>query len=593
MASEASPSAQANRSLLFSQSPPRFSTLQQVRRKVSTGGEGNCCADSYSGFTLDALTAPLQVKTKSVASTPSSLLTQPAATPATKCGEGNDAYCEVGHFFGGPPEKENNQFRHNELVAGSFKSPPQQQSADAGADYGSFISFAGASMSSPVPTLGSPVAAMQFKQLSPSSRPPRSGFAPLLSPARRLQQLRGESSLAASEDDEYATFESFASTFAGESEELARRNGLTMSFAKGALGSSAASTASLASASSFGTDDTYGSFASLSVTKPSLGSATSGGSGEDTYGSAADYGDFASLVGSQDDGGFELGPPPPPPTPLRFAVSTSFGEEAGRKSSGSSSRSFAQRAQVRQPPANSDVYGSFAALASSSPTSSPDISSDSEPMYGNFQSSSAAAGAPFPFVTKTKEVSVLAQAGRSTSFEQAQVQLHQPYQQELPRREPHAHSAACSALEELNAGMVCYQQKQLDEALARFIHAQEVAKATDDKVVEARALGNLGTVYLDMKNAAQAVVCYQRCLDITRSIKDSKRERTILNNLVLALMASEEFERALACCEIQLEMTTNEINRRKIFSRMSLLREKAARAKRERNAAALSSVRSL
>ncbi|GMF27899.1 unnamed protein product [Phytophthora fragariaefolia] len=134
-----------------------------------------------------------------------------------------------------------------------------------------------------------------------------------------------------------------------------------------------------------------------------------------------------------------------------------------------------------------------------------------------------------------------------------------------------------SALDELNVGMEFYKQKRLDDALLRFMLAQEMARSTGDQVVEARALGNLGTVYLDKKNPHQAVRCYQQCLDITRAIEDTKRERTILNNLVLALVASEDFERALACCQVQLETTTNAINRRKIISRMSLLREKMAR----------------
>ena len=134
-----------------------------------------------------------------------------------------------------------------------------------------------------------------------------------------------------------------------------------------------------------------------------------------------------------------------------------------------------------------------------------------------------------------------------------------------------------SALDELNAGMEFYKQKQFDDALFRFMSAQEMARASGDHVVEARALGNLGTVHLDKKNLHQAVRCYQQCLDITRAIEDAKRERTILNNLVLALVASEDFERALAYCQVQLETTTNAINRRKIISRMSLLREKMAR----------------
>ncbi|CAH0487885.1 unnamed protein product [Peronospora farinosa] len=134
-----------------------------------------------------------------------------------------------------------------------------------------------------------------------------------------------------------------------------------------------------------------------------------------------------------------------------------------------------------------------------------------------------------------------------------------------------------SALDELNVGMKFYKQKRLDDARLRFMLAQEMARASGDHVVEARALGNLGTVHLDKKNLHQAVRCYQQCLDITRAIEDTKRERTILNNLVLALVASEDFERALAYCQVQLETTTNAINQRKIISRMSLLREKMTR----------------
>ncbi|CAI5722260.1 unnamed protein product [Peronospora destructor] len=127
---------------------------------------------------------------------------------------------------------------------------------------------------------------------------------------------------------------------------------------------------------------------------------------------------------------------------------------------------------------------------------------------------------------------------------------------------PASHSDVCGSLDVATASL----QKRLDDALLRFMLAQEMARASGDHVVEARALGNLGTAR-----------CYQQCLDITRAIEDTKRERTILNKLVLALVASEHFERALAYCQVQLETTTNAINRRKIIARMSLLREKMTR----------------
>lgn len=577
----ASPSAQANRSLLFSQSPPRYSaSLQEMtgRNRNSVGDGADCCADSYSGFTLDALTAPLAVTTNAV------VHATPSFKQSSACAGDDDAYCEVGHFFNGVADKENNQRRHNSGFAGSLSQhqrPPQ--SADIGADYGNFVAFADAStIPSPALALGSRVTAAavtQFRQLSPSSRLPRAGFTALVSPSQRLQQRRSDghytppSSLSMlSSDDAYGTFESFASTFAGESEELARRNKLALSFSKASLASSTASTASLTSLNS---DDTYGSFASLSITKPSLpNSVPVGGDDKSIDGasrSAADYGNFASLTTPHDATDRDVRALSPHPTPLRFPASGSFDAAAGRNISNASS--VAQQTPLRPSPVDTDVYGSFAALASSS------VDSDRDGLSGRFEMPPTQS---FPFEPKVKELQVLSQSASDTALKPPPPQLH-------PVSSPlvvHAHTAACSALEELNAGMACYQQKQLLEALARFTHAQEVAKATDDTVVEARALGNLGTVYLDLQRPVQAVACYQRCLDITRSIKDAKRERTILNNLVLALMVSEDFDRALACCEVQLEMTTNEINRRKIFSRMSLLREKATRAARERHAAA-------
>ncbi|KAG7392587.1 hypothetical protein PHYBOEH_006327 [Phytophthora boehmeriae] len=275
----------------------------------------------------------------------------------------------------------------------------------------------------------------------------------------------------------------------------------------------------------------YGSFASIAVTKPAVSATTS------TYSSdvfaTGDYGNFASFASQledkehHDDQDVLLGPPPPPPN-----MPEQRNTDRQRDLSDANSRA-------------TDVYGAFASLSSApsqkdAPVSSPPPPRDSPSpapnsgVYGSFDS----------------------------AMESAPIKT----------------TPATSALDELNVGMEFYKQKRLDEALQRFMLAQEMARATSDQVVEARALGNLGTVYLDMQNPHQAVRCYQQCLDITRTIEDTKRERTILNNLVLALVASEEFERALACCQVQLETTTNAINRRKIISRMSLLRERMARS---------------
>ncbi|KAL3674408.1 hypothetical protein V7S43_000362 [Phytophthora oleae] len=272
----------------------------------------------------------------------------------------------------------------------------------------------------------------------------------------------------------------------------------------------------------FANSGAYESFTSVAVTKPISVDTTpkNGGPSLSSHeqGDTSDYGNFASLASELEDKRPQwektLGPPP---------LLVSKPDFDSNKTA-----------------SNTDIYGNFSSLSlaedgsltTPSPKSLPPPAPNSD-VYGTFDPIAATP------VIKTTPIT--------------------------------------SALDELNVGMEFYKQKRLDDALLRFMLAQEMARATGDQVVEARALGNLGTVHLDKNNPHQAVRCYQHCLDITRAIEDTKRERTILNNLVLALVASEDFERALACCQVQLETTTNAINRRKIISRMSLLREKMTR----------------
>ncbi|KAG2847749.1 hypothetical protein PC112_g958 [Phytophthora cactorum] len=274
--------------------------------------------------------------------------------------------------------------------------------------------------------------------------------------------------------------------------------------------------------SGFANTGAYGSFASVAVSKPTAASVNPPDSGNPREHAATDdYGSFASLADELEDKRPQweqtLGLPPPPMV---------------KKSSFDTTKA-----------SSTDVYGDFAALS----------------LAGNGASTHKG---------QTPAPKSLPAAPNSDVYGSFDPTASSPATKTTP---------TTSALDELNVGMEFYKQKRLDDALLRFMLAQEMARATGDQVVEARALGNLGTVYLDKKNPHQAVRCYQHCLDITRAIEDTKRERTILNNLVLALVASEDFERALACCQVQLETTTNAINRSKIISRMSLLREKMAR----------------
>jgi hypothetical protein len=247
-----------------------------------------------------------------------------------------------------------------------------------------------------------------------------------------------------------------------------------------------------------------------------------------------DYGSFAAL---------SLSDAPPPPAP--------------------------SRQQRPQPLArgNSDVYGSFTLSplpqAHANEESVPPLTLDTEVQ---------------PPVTDTALPPASLPVGNNIQTLEDSVAPHS-----LPADTLAPVASSLSALEELNEGMELYKQKRLDDALLRFIRAREAAQLSQDSVVEARALGNLGTVYLEKLNPQQAVTCYRQSLELTRSIADVKRERLILNNLVLALMAAEDFVSAYNYCQIQLEMTTSDVNRRKIFTRMSELRERVARASRAGN----------
>ncbi|KAF1330737.1 hypothetical protein FI667_g2637, partial [Globisporangium splendens] len=498
------PSPSRAKAMLFAQSPPRRSQQQHEEEFFHSGSStvsmnsSDCYSESYSGFSLNTVTRPpplLPVKTNAMAPPMSSSVSSSSASTVTLPSFPDADYGDATFFNNGHDTKENSQQSHN--LPDCCGATQQQEMGD----YGSLQSFM----------------ITNQQPLSPSCCRPETKAPPFkLSPSRRqngvtLQQQEKP------QVDAYGTFESFASTFSAESKQLAQRQGLAISLSKVHPPSPSRGSG----ISIIGEENTYGSFASLSVvTKPSKSpSATINNSPLDTTDS--EYGSFASLNVSTDETFALLGPPPPPPT-SQFQppqVTTIQNSSSGDQDD------------------DDNVYGSFETL-----------------MTSNDRSSSS------PSVTAT--VGTMKTA---------------PLSETIPAPQTHTHSAACSALDELNAGMAHYQNKRLDEALACFIHAQEVAKGSDDKVVEARALGNLGTVYLDQQNPQQAVVCYQQCLDITRSIQDTKRERTILNNLVLALMASNELGRALVCCEVQLEMTTNAINRRKILSRMSLLRERIAR----------------
>ncbi|RLN93721.1 hypothetical protein BBJ28_00009845 [Nothophytophthora sp. Chile5] len=322
----------------------------------------------------------------------------------------------------------------------------------------------------------------------------------------------------ASVSDEYATFADLASTYAQESQQVAARSQFAFSLSRSPTSAAA------------------------SPLPRSFSPAASTSSARSGFGSNTAYGSFSSVAVTK------------PTSATAEAVSSS---------------------KRPPPPVVNDAYGSFASLSNQL--------EEEKPAWNPASTLGPPPSPPAP-VIRVSTNQMASQEQMPTSPLSASYPPPDAYGSfDLTTVAPSTAPSSTqtrhriSALDELNVGMEFYKQKRLDDALLRFMLAQEVARATGDQVVEARALGNLGTVYLDKQNPQQAVRCYQQCLDITRAIEDTKRERTILNNLVLALVASEDLERALACCQVQLETTTNAINRRKIISRMSLLRERMTR----------------
>lgn len=279
------------------------------------------------------------------------------------------------------------------------------------------------------------------------------------------------------------------------------------------------------------------------------------------------------------------------PTTVNATADGSFASAVMSKPTPLSIKSIRDSSQTRRKQLANEKYGNFASFANElkehweqtlgpppivkkSSFDNKKISSNSE-VYKDFASLSLSQPSSFK-LTQTAPLQSLVSANQALPTPMANSDVYGSFN-------PTAATSASkltpisSALDKLNIGMAHYKQKHLHEAFVHFVLAQDMARSTGDKVVEARALGNLGTVYLDNNKPHEAVRCYQQCLEITRAIGDTKRERTILNNLVLALVASEDFKCALACCQVQLETTTNDFNRRKIISRMSLLREKMRR----------------
>ncbi|KAF0684624.1 Aste57867_23428 [Aphanomyces stellatus] len=226
---------------------------------------------------------------------------------------------------------------------------------------------------------------------------------------------------------------------------------------------------------------------------------------------------------------------------------------------------------------SNDGYGHFGATAFVPPTSAPLPQSD---VYGHF----GAMPAPPPSLpawgsARFQDLKPIARHSSDSSLERsdaygsfANLSLsHSTSEYGHVSTARHV-DATEEALAQIESGMALYKQRQLDEAVQCFLRAEFFSKTAGEKTVEARALGNLGTVFLDKKQPRDAVKYYVKCLVLTRDIEDKKRERIILNNLVLACIAAGDTAAALQHSEELLVITNVAANRLKIESRIRTLR---------------------
>ncbi|RHY81273.1 hypothetical protein DYB31_009082 [Aphanomyces astaci] len=328
------------------------------------------------------------------------------------------------------------------------------------------------------------------------------------------------------------------------------------------------------------TTDAYGRFGPTTTT---LGSFSS-------FASSLEPPPTSQQVGSSHgDYGAVTSPPPPPPP---FTASVNDYGLLGFQVQNAYGRFGASSEPPRQLPPSSkyghftmDTYGRRAGHGPVEPDAhalpEPQVvrrHSDNTPSsaYGTFASGSLArstseyshfghASATLSHIPPSTSLNVDTNGGRQNPLGPAN---------SLP---PLLHGKA-DAVAQIETGMSLYKERKLDDAIGYFLRAEYCAKEAGEKTVEARALGNLGTVYLDKKLPKDAVRYYVKCLALTRNVEDKKRERIILNNLVLASIASGDTTSALQYSTELLTITAVAANRLKIESRIRTLQDELRRA---------------
>jgi hypothetical protein len=126
-------------------------------------------------------------------------------------------------------------------------------------------------------------------------------------------------------------------------------------------------------------------------------------------------------------------------------------------------------------------------------------------------------------------------------------------QKDAEQQDAEAREAQAQAF--LEQGINLFKEHRHRDAATAFQQAADLARETSP-LMQARALGNLGAVYSAMGEHAEAVEFYIPCLQLAKEVNDSKRQKTIINNLVLCCREAGQYQRALHYCDLQLGFAT-------------------------------------
>ena len=119
--------------------------------------------------------------------------------------------------------------------------------------------------------------------------------------------------------------------------------------------------------------------------------------------------------------------------------------------------------------------------------------------------------------------------------------------------------AEARALTEL--GKVYVHQRQFDQAFTFHREALEIYRETGNRNGETHVLVNLGYAYQRLEQFDQAIACHQEALEISRNCGDRRTESHTLNNLGLDYIGLRKFDQAITFLQQSREIDRETCNR--------------------------------